>query len=169
MGEGFAHPELSLKGKLSSEGGLRGETSGLKVMERQSDFQWEPCALSQYITNHGGSCLFTPKFHPELNFIERAWGRAKWFLRLFCDYSYPGVKARLAFALGLLKISKDYQQSHERLKEKDYVLTKRLVQKYSRKSRDYVVSYLKMRNGDATDEVMKTLKSHRTTSKKENY
>ena len=70
--------------------------------------------------------MFTPKFHPELNFIERAWRRAKWFLRLFCDYSFPGLKSRLAVAMGLVKMSTEQRKSHERLKESDYVLTKRI-------------------------------------------
>ena len=92
---GLLTPEMNFKGKLNNEGRLREETSGLKVMEAQSDFQWEPCALEEYIRGEGELCIFTPKFHSELNFIERAWGRAKWFLRLFCDYRFPGLKSRL--------------------------------------------------------------------------
>ena len=37
-------------------------------------------------TNH--KCIFLPKFHPELNFIERIWGRIKYYLRLHCDNTF---------------------------------------------------------------------------------
>ena len=39
---GLLTPEMNLKGRLNNEGGLREEISGLKVMETQYDFQWEP-------------------------------------------------------------------------------------------------------------------------------
>ena len=145
------------------------EASGIKVMERQSDFQWEPRALSQYIESEGELCLFTPKFHPGLNFIERVWGRAKWFLRLFCDYSFPGLKSRLSFALGVIKILKEHRELHARLKKEEYVLTERLVQKYARRSRNYVAAYLQVRDREDTNEFMKKLKSHRSTSIMETY
>jgi hypothetical protein len=36
---------------------------------------------------HGTShqCKFLPKFHPELNSIERVWSRLKWYLRKYND------------------------------------------------------------------------------------
>ena len=84
-------------------------------MDRQSDFQWGPCTLSGYITIQVVLCMFTPKFHPYLSFVQRAWGQGKWFLHLFCYYSFPDLKSRLAIALELQKISREHGASHEKL------------------------------------------------------
>ena len=44
-------------------------------------------------------CLFLPKFHCELNWIERYWGATKEYLRKHCTYSVPGLRALLPIAL----------------------------------------------------------------------
>ncbi|OAX39442.1 hypothetical protein K503DRAFT_849509 [Rhizopogon vinicolor AM-OR11-026] len=44
-------------------------------------------------------CIFLPKFHCELNFIEFFWGRVKKYLRDNCDGSFETLKANLPKAL----------------------------------------------------------------------
>jgi hypothetical protein len=43
-------------------------------------------AYKKRLENLGHRVLFYPKFHCELNFIERYWCRAKWFARENCGY-----------------------------------------------------------------------------------
>jgi hypothetical protein len=45
------------------------------------------------------TCLFLPKFHCEMNAIERYWGATKKYLRRHCAYSLPGLRAGLQVAL----------------------------------------------------------------------
>jgi hypothetical protein len=44
-------------------------------------------------------CLFLPKFHCELNAIERYWGKTKKYTRRHCTYSLPGLRSALPVAL----------------------------------------------------------------------
>ena len=158
---GLYTEHMCLKGRKDSDGKLREETSGEKVMSSQADFQWEPCALSEYVREQGAFCLFTPKFHPELNFIERAWGRAKWFHRLFCDYTFPGLKSRIGIALGIVPMSGEQRRRHARLEEEEYVLPRGLIRKHARASRDYVKAYNESDTVNLRPEALKKLKSHR--------
>jgi hypothetical protein len=54
-----------------------------RLLWQQSDFQesYDCPAISEMIKDRGQVCLFLPKFHPELNFIELVWARAKHELR----------------------------------------------------------------------------------------
>ena len=47
----------------------------------------------------GHSVLFYPKFHCELNFIERYWCQAKWFARENCGYDFEVLNATVPEAL----------------------------------------------------------------------
>ena len=47
----------------------------------QPDFHGVTSLLEEHCRKHGFEVLFLPKFHPELNFIEQCWGRAKWSYR----------------------------------------------------------------------------------------
>ena len=38
--------------------------------------------------------MFVPKFHPELNPIERVWGRAKVYAQNHCNYSFQACRAQ---------------------------------------------------------------------------
>ena len=45
----------------------------------------------ELILPRGHLCIFLPKYHPELNFIERYWSRVKWHARRYSDGSVrPG-------------------------------------------------------------------------------
>lgn len=45
--------------------------------------------VEKIFKKHGHVCIFLPKYHPELNAIERYWGYIKHLLRLHCEYSLP--------------------------------------------------------------------------------
>ena len=44
-------------------------------------------------------CLFLPKFHCELNWIERYWGAAKKYARNHCSYTLTGLRTIVPLAL----------------------------------------------------------------------
>ena len=50
---------------------------GRRILSLQPDFLAQKSALVEIIENAGHVCIFFPKFHCELNFIERDWEAAK--------------------------------------------------------------------------------------------
>ena len=59
------------------------------------DFKHEKTAVEHLIRSRGHYCIFIPKFHCELNLIERVWGKAKQYTRSHCNYSFPGLQANI--------------------------------------------------------------------------
>ena len=49
--------------------------------------------------SRGHYCIFLPKYHPELNFIERYWSRVKWYARQKCDQTKDGLRTATEEAL----------------------------------------------------------------------
>ena len=52
-----------------------------RTLYSQSDFRSVTSLLEKHCGERDFEVLFLPKFHPELNFIEQCWGRAKWEYR----------------------------------------------------------------------------------------
>ncbi len=57
------------------------------------------------IEEHGHLCIFLPKFHCELNFIEFFWGAVKRYLRENCDYTFNTLKANMPLALQSIPVT----------------------------------------------------------------
>lgn len=53
-----------------------------RILYNEPDFVEAESILERVCAQRGFSVLFLPKFHPELNFIEMCWGRAKYYYRL---------------------------------------------------------------------------------------
>ena len=51
------------------------------------DFKFEKNEIEKYLLKIGHIPFFLPKFHPELNPIERVWAQLKWYTRGHCKYS----------------------------------------------------------------------------------
>ena len=62
-----------------------------RIVKFQPDFQEQKNSLEELVEARGHVCLFLPKLHCELNFIEMVWGRAKYILRENCTYTLKGL------------------------------------------------------------------------------
>ena len=71
----------------------QGKCYARRVLGAEKDFRDQKGRLQEEIENLGHQVLFYPKFHCELNFIERYWCRAKWFARENCEYDFEALKA----------------------------------------------------------------------------
>jgi hypothetical protein len=70
-----------------------------RVLESQPDFQEQKSLVQETIESAGHLCIFLPKFHCELNFIEFYWGAVKRYLRENCDYTFNTLKTNLPIAM----------------------------------------------------------------------
>ena len=61
------------------------------ALQQFDDFKNTVSAVQEVIEAAGHKCIFLPKFHPELNFIERFWGHCKRWLRKHCLYTMKGL------------------------------------------------------------------------------
>ena len=61
-------------------------------MEDEEDFANERSLLEIGITARGHECIFYPKFHCELNYIEFFWGAVKRYTRENCNYSFVDLE-----------------------------------------------------------------------------
>jgi len=55
--------------------------------------------LEEEVHIRNRSVIFYPKFHCELNFIERFWCGAKFYARENCQYSLDGLQKTIPTAL----------------------------------------------------------------------
>ena len=70
-----------------------------KVISLQEDFRNQKSILEDTIVSAGHWCIFYPKFHPELNYIEYFWGSAKRYTRKHCNYNFKALKKVIPEAL----------------------------------------------------------------------
>ena len=106
------------RGLLLPTGGLRGACAAEKdhtannrcccrrLLGSQPDFKSEVSALERIIAapdqqtgRPAHRCLFLPKYHCELNWIERYWGAAKKYARRHCGYSLAALRLCIPIAL----------------------------------------------------------------------
>jgi hypothetical protein len=76
-----------------------------RILANQPDFKEQRSLVQEVIENAGHICIFLPKFHCELNFIEYFWGAVKRYLREHCDYSFPTLQANLPKAMASVPIT----------------------------------------------------------------
>jgi hypothetical protein len=68
-------------------------------MSVQRDFKEQRGKLEEELEALNQLVIFYPKFHCELNFIERYWCGVKWYTRDNCEYSLQGLRTILPAAL----------------------------------------------------------------------
>lgn len=118
-------------------------------LEDEIDFQAQESWLEEVLRARGHECILLPKFHPELNFIERFWGRTKKLLRYHCDGHLGTMKTRLAWAL-----------------DNDEWTPLSLLRKYARICWRYMDAYRKGYTGALAAYAVKKAKSHRMVSER---
>ena len=93
------------------------------VLSFHEDFRDERSALHNLVEGRGHMVMFLPKFHCELNGIERVWGHAKRYTRAHCDYRFDSLRRTVPEALNSISCE--------------------TIANYIRRSRSYMFSYLK--------------------------
>jgi len=112
-----------------------------RIISLQPDFLSQKSALEEVILEAGHKCIFYPKFHCELNYIERYWGAAKRYTRENCDYSWQGLQRVVPTAL-----------------ESVNIIT---IRRFARKAWRYMDLYKKGITGKLAEYAAKKYKSHR--------
>jgi len=79
--------------------GIDGGCCARSLLASQPDFQAQKGRLEEEVEAHGHSVIFYPKFHCELNFIERFWCAAKFYARENCGYSFNKLRETVPAAL----------------------------------------------------------------------
>ena len=112
------------------------------VLSNHDDFKHEKTNVEHYVESRGHIALFLPKFHCELNPIERVWGQSKRYCRAYTNFTL--VKLRQIINPGLDSVTVD------------------LIRKYFRKARDYEKAYTEgFKAGKQVEDAVKKYKSHR--------
>ena len=83
-----------------------------RLLSQQSDFLEQKSSVQEVIEAAGHLCIFLPKFHCELNFIEFFWGAVKKYLQEHCDYTFKTLKMNLPKALGSVQLSTIQKWEH---------------------------------------------------------
>ena len=118
------------------------------ILAKMEDFKNEKTLVERVLKARGHRCIFLPKYHCELNPIERVWGQAKKYTREHCDYTSAGLQGTIVPALESVDID--------------------LIRKYFRKARDYMRAYREGNTpGNGLEKKVKLYKSHRRVSQTE--
>jgi len=75
-----------------------------RILDLQPDFKEQKSLVQEVIEASGHLCIFLPKFHCELNFIEFFWGAVKRYLREHCDYTFKTLQDNMPKALESVSI-----------------------------------------------------------------
>lgn len=63
----------------------------VRTLMAKRDFREQKGQLEEELQATSQLVIFYPKFHCELNFIERFWCTAKWYACKNCDYTFVGL------------------------------------------------------------------------------
>ncbi len=112
------------------------------VLANHEDFRREKTIVEHFLSNQGHTVLFVPKFHCELNPIERVWGQAKVYTQMYTNFTLHRLRVNVNPALD--SVSTD------------------LIRKYFRRVLEYERAYLEGKKaGKELEQAVKVYKSHR--------
>ena len=83
------------------------------LLLQQPNFLEQKSSVQEAIEAAGHLCIFLPKFHYELNFIEFFWGVVKKYLQEHCDYTFETLKTNLSKALESVQLSALWKWEHQ--------------------------------------------------------
>ena len=117
-----------------------------KTLAEMDDFKHEKSLVEHYLVDKGHIAVFLPKFHPELNPIERVWAQLKRFTKAHCKYSIQSLRKNIPDAYDSVTLEN--------------------IQNCFRKVRYYMFGYLEgLRPGQELEQALKkyriAVKSHR--------
>ena len=92
------------------------------ILADHDDFKNKKCRVDRFLSSVSHTRVFIPKFHCELNPIERVWSQSKRFTRAYCDYTIGSLHRSIP--LGLKNVSKEN------------------IANYVRRCRNYMFAYL---------------------------
>jgi len=99
------HLEYQLcKGKNKVIDSTRIDCCARRIMSLQPDFLMQKSELETVIEEAGHKCIFYPKFHCELNFIEMYWGAAKRYTCEYYDYTWNRLQKTVPEALDSISL-----------------------------------------------------------------
>ena len=91
------------------------------ILANHTDFSNEKTVVEHFLLDRGHLVRFIPKFHCELNPIERVWGKAKCYTRAYTNFTLVGLRRIIPIALDSVAVD--------------------TIRKYFRKARDYEMAY----------------------------
>ncbi len=65
------------------------------TLSQHVDFKFEKSEIEKFLLKKGHIPTFLPKFHPELNPIERVWAQLKRYTRAHCKYSVQSLRKNI--------------------------------------------------------------------------
>ena len=104
------------------------DTQGMKLEDMRKelasheDFQNEKTKIEHYLNRRGHCCMLLPKFHCEINPLERCWAQAKRYVRSHTNYTLSGLRQNVPNGLDSVTITN--------------------IQNHYRKVRHYMFGYL---------------------------
>ena len=115
-------------------------------LARHPDFKNEMNMIQRFLVQKGHVCVFLPKFHPELNPIERVWAQLKRYTKGHCKYALPSLRKNIPLSYDTVSLEN--------------------IQNHFRKVRHYMFGYQEgLAQGAEMDEALKkykiAAKSHR--------
>ena len=72
--------------------GMKLEDRRKELLASHPDFRDEQPEISNFLRRKGHACLFLPKFHCELNPIEKCWAQAKRYTRAHTNYTVQRLR-----------------------------------------------------------------------------
>lgn len=116
----------------------------MQLLGDQPDFKYEKCILEVLAEKYGQRVVWLPKFHCELNPIERVWCQSKQYTRQHTQYNMAGLKNTVAESLARISIN--------------------IIRKYFRKAKDYMELYREGTHLADIPKLLKQKKSHRAVT-----
>ena len=116
------------------------------ILRSHEDFKNEKPKVIQFLESKGHTAIFLPKFHPEINPIERVWAMSKQYTKAYCKYTLPSLRNTIPLGLNSVAVEN--------------------IRNFHRKCRHYMYAYLEghTAGGELEGQVKKyktAVKSHR--------
>ena len=146
---------------LSSQADFSSECSMLQHLVEERQARSTTTGLQYTTARH--LCLFLPKFHCELNWIERFWGASKAYCRKHCLYTLPGLRETVPLSLSqdIWEIPASMIDEHGQVPDDMPVAPLLLQRRWARISRRYMDEYRKGADGSDAIRAVKAQRRHR--------